>query len=167
MYMYIPSNVCKILHHLVDEKYLKDYENNHESRLIVQKVFYIFLNLHNDLWLYNYTWYVKGPYSSGLSNQINDIIESENMLKVDNEPLTEEQQSEIDKVIDFLKLSFDCDEVLKHQILASLLYLYDEGYKEDIIDKLLDKQPDLRPHKDLIEKIFNEKKERILINERN
>jgi len=139
----------KVLYNLLiesfGEEFINNYEDNYECRLLTQKFVYIFQNI-NDLPNYQYSWYIAGPYSKELTNQMyNNIInaDSEKYNEWNNSSFNEEGKKYIRRAKDIFQISDqECNEnnLSKadwYELIASIYYLKE---KDKIVDdnKLID-----------------------------
>lgn len=61
--------VYKVISELIGEEVLERYKGDYESRIIVQKLIYIFQEISDEQG-FNYSWYMIGPYSTQLTSKL-------------------------------------------------------------------------------------------------
>ncbi|WP_045165714.1 hypothetical protein [Caldicellulosiruptor naganoensis] len=141
--MFSTPTLYKIIVSLLGPEVLEKYEMDYNSRLLIQKAIYLLQELIGKE-LYNFSWYLAGPYSPLLSRQVfNEILTNLEEVKkeAENVRFTEKGEKFIKKVKEFFEMEGDQLEHLNltkadwYELLASMYYLYKRGQidsKEDL-----------------------------------
>jgi len=118
------------------------------DRIMIQEKVYLLQQLGIDLG-YQYNWYLKGPYSPTLTEYIYDNHDLLNSIETGGISLNKKV---IDKIEGVNSLTIDkpkgIDEASWYELLASILYIYNENHmwyidkeKEEIIRILQMEKP--------------------------
>lgn len=153
----------RVLKDLAPYDLISDYSWNFESRLIAQKIIYMFQKLNN-VNSFNYSWYLNGPYSSELTEKMyNDIItmSDKEKTKFDKKSFNEKGMKMLSKVESFFRFidehDYDMDKDEAYELAASLYYLNDRyEFKDDsdLIKKLIENKP--KYTKEITEKVLSD-----------
>ena len=107
-----------------------------ENRLISQKKMYILQALGTDLG-YEYSWYIRGPYSPSLTNYIYNNIDVLSATDFSQYRLLDEVKKNIDIVNSLAKESSKLNLSIPslYELLASLLYIIRNASSWGVSDK--------------------------------
>jgi len=143
--------LSKIISELALSFNKKDLGKNFDKRLIYQKMIYLLQSSGVSLG-YGFTWYVRGPYSPGLTQALFDIDDetfkdAQNLEFVNNDEILKR----IHKVRDNLEKYKDNPTYL--EVLGSLVFIIKSSGKymqdEELKKVLLQKKPALKHKNDI------------------
>lgn len=149
----------KALYKLVTEfipDALETYESNYNTRLKVQKLVYLFEESRGTN-TYGFSWYLAGPYSSVLTNQVFNSLLKADPKEIDewrNLEFTDSINALIGSVKDLIKSAKDKNNQLEEsqlfELLASIAYIKENmtslGADEEQFQKIKNKLIANKPH---------------------
>lgn len=130
--MFTSHTLYKVIVLLLGNEVLENYKEDYDSRLLIQKAVYMLQEFIGKE-LYNFSWYISGPYSSSLSRQITEeILDNidEIQKEANNIELTKRGKEYIKKVQEFFEVDntqlkqVNLTKADWYELLASMYYLF-------------------------------------------